>query len=127
MARLTRSRPPSAATTASRPGPGGNGSQPRLSRSTAPKTRRHQANRTIAADPATYTRPRHAHHFTACLQRDGFRGTPSPSVTVRGKPTVTPTARQARTPSAIRPWTPQYDGLQRDKVKHSGTEQKRPA
>ncbi len=50
-----------------------------------------------------------------------------PSVVVRGKPTVTPTARQARTPSAIRPWTPQYDGLQCDKVTHAGTEKKRPA
>jgi len=31
-----------------------------------------------------------------------------PSVAVRGKPTVSPTARPARTPSAIRPWTPQH-------------------
>jgi hypothetical protein len=30
-------------------------------------------------------------------------------------------------PSAIRPWTPQYDGLQRDKMTHHGTEKKRPA
>ncbi len=29
-------------------------------------------------------------------------------VAVRGKPTVSPTARPARTPSAIRPWTPQH-------------------
>jgi hypothetical protein len=32
-----------------------------------------------------------------------------------------------RTPSAMRPWTPQHDGLQRDKVTHHGTEKKRPA
>jgi hypothetical protein len=30
-------------------------------------------------------------------------------------------------PSAMRPWTAQYDGLQRDKVTHAGTEKKRPA
>ena len=33
--------------------------------------------------------------------RNGHRADP-----VRGKPTVTPTAQPARTPSAIRPWTP---------------------
>jgi len=26
----------------------------------------------------------------------------------------------------MRPWTPQYDGLQRYKVTHDGTEKKRP-
>ena len=31
---------------------------------------------------------------------------PGPSVAVRGKPTVSPTAQPARTTSAIRPWTP---------------------
>jgi hypothetical protein len=30
-------------------------------------------------------------------------------------------------PSVMRPWTLQYDGPQRDKVTHTGTEQKRPA
>ncbi len=56
LAALSRSRPASAATTASRPGPGGNSRQPRLSRSTAPKTRRHQTNRTIAAERRTQRR-----------------------------------------------------------------------
>jgi hypothetical protein len=49
-----------------------------------------------------------------------------PSVAVRGKPAVTPTARQARTPSAIRPWTTQHDGLQRDKMTHHGIEKNGP-
>jgi hypothetical protein len=49
------------------------------------------------------------------------------SVAVRGKPTVTPTVLRARTMSAMRPWTPQFDGLQRDKVTHGGTKKKRPA
>jgi len=31
-----------------------------------------------------------------------------PSVAVRGKPAVTPAARPAPTPSAIRPWTPRH-------------------
>jgi hypothetical protein len=56
----------------------------------------------------------------------GTRSWHGPSVAVRGKPTVTPTARQARPPSAIRPWTPQYDGLQRDKVTHAGTDKNGP-
>jgi hypothetical protein len=30
-------------------------------------------------------------------------------------------------PSAMRPWTPQHRGLQRNKVTHDGTEQKPPA
>src|ERR1035437_2301024 len=39
---------------------------------------------------------------------------------------TTPTVLVARNPSAMRPWTPQYDGLQRDKVTHAGTEQNGP-
>jgi hypothetical protein len=50
-----------------------------------------------------------------------------PSVAVRAKPTVPRTAPWPRFPSAIRPWTPQYDGPQRYKVTHAGTKQKRPA
>jgi hypothetical protein len=45
---------------------------------------------------------------------------------VRGKPGVTPTARQARTSSAVCPWTTQHDGPQRYKVTRHGTEKKRP-
>src|ERR1017187_8913308 len=30
-------------------------------------------------------------------------------------------------PSAMRPWTPQHNGLQRYRVTHTGTEKKRPA
>ncbi len=33
----------------------------------------------------------------------------------------------ARTPSAMRPWTPQRPALQRYRVAHTGTEKKRPA
>ncbi len=50
-----------------------------------------------------------------------------PSVAVRAKPTVPHTALRPRFPSAMRPWTAQYDGLQRYKVTHDGTEEKRPA
>src|SRR5208282_6062356 len=38
-----------------------------------------------------------------------------------------PQLRLARCMSSIRPWTPQSDGLQRDKVTRHGTETKRPA
>ena len=50
-----------------------------------------------------------------------------PSVAVRAKPTVPRTAPWPRFPSAMRPWTPQHGGLQRDKMTHHGTEKKRPA
>jgi hypothetical protein len=50
-----------------------------------------------------------------------------PSVAVRAKPTVPRTAPWPRFSSAMRPWTPQHHGLQRYKVTHAGTEQKRPA
>jgi hypothetical protein len=50
-----------------------------------------------------------------------------PSVPSVETPTVTPTVLPARNPSAMRPWTAQHDGLQRDKVTHAGTERKRPA
>ena len=50
-----------------------------------------------------------------------------PSVAVRAKSTVPHTAPWPRFPSAMRPWTPQHNALQRDKVTYDGTEQKRPA
>jgi hypothetical protein len=37
------------------------------------------------------------------------------------------TIRPPRIPSAMRPWTPQHNALQRYKVTHDGTEKKRPA
>jgi hypothetical protein len=37
-----------------------------------------------------------------------------------------PTKQHGR-PSAIRPWTPQHNALQRPKMTHAGTEKKRPA
>jgi hypothetical protein len=40
---------------------------------------------------------------------------------------ATHTAPWPRFPSAMRPWTPQHNGLQRYKVTHARTEQKRPA
>ena len=51
-----------------------------------------------------------------------------PSVAVRGTADGMhrPSWRHPR-PSAMRPWTAQYDGLQRYKVTHDGTETKRPA
>jgi hypothetical protein len=49
------------------------------------------------------------------------------SVAVRATPTVSRTAPRPRFSSAMRPWTPQYDGSQRYKVTHHGTEKKRPA
>ena len=50
-----------------------------------------------------------------------------PSVRSVENPAVTPTVLAARNPSAMRPWTARHDGLQRDKVTHTGTEKKRPA
>jgi hypothetical protein len=49
---------------------------------------------------------------------------PWPSVE---KPTVRTDRPGARTPSAIRPWTPRHSAPQRDKVIRHGTEKKRPA
>src|ERR1022692_4811923 len=50
-----------------------------------------------------------------------------PSVAVRetADGTHRPSWRHPR-PSAMRPWTPQHNGLQRYKVTHAGTEKKRP-
>jgi hypothetical protein len=45
---------------------------------------------------------------------------------VRKSRRCTPTALAAPRPSAMRPWTPQRDGLQRDKMTHAGTEKKQP-
>ena len=50
-----------------------------------------------------------------------------PSVPSVENPAVTPTVLAARNRSAMRPWTAQHNGLQRDKVTHAGTEKKRPA
>ena len=55
---------------------------------------------------------------------------PSVAAPVRGRPCKADAPRTApwpRFPSAMRPWTPQHDGLQRYKVTHAGTEKKRPA
>jgi hypothetical protein len=62
---------------------------------------------------------------TLSVARPSPRGTLS--VAVRAQPTVPHTAPWPRFPSAMRPWTPQRNGLQRDKVTHHGTEKKRPA
>jgi ribosomal protein S18 acetylase RimI-like enzyme len=51
----------------------------------------------------------------------------TPSVAVRAKPTVPRTAPRPRFPSAMRPWTPRHNALQRYTVTHTGTEEKRPA
>ena len=56
--------------------------------------------------------------------RTGRRG--SPSVAVRGKPTVHTDRPGGRTPSAMCPWTPRHRDLQRYKVTHDGTRRKRP-
>jgi 8-oxo-dGTP pyrophosphatase MutT (NUDIX family) len=57
----------------------------------------------------------------------GTRGRRGLSVAVRGKPTVRTDRPGGRTPSAICPWTPRHSDLQRYKVTHDGTEEKRPA
>ena len=53
-------------------------------------------------------------------------GTP-PERAPEPRQAATHTAPWPRFPSAMRPWTPQHHGLQRDKVTHDGTEKKRPA
>src|SRR6202035_1262935 len=54
--------------------------------------------------------------------RDLSAARPWPSVE---KPTVRTDRASARTPSAIRPWTPRHRDLQRYKVTPAGTEKKR--
>src|SRR4051812_13930207 len=54
---------------------------------------------------------------------DLVRGSSVDKAPVRGRPCKADgprTARRARFPSAMRPWTPQHDGPQRDKVTHHG-------
>jgi hypothetical protein len=53
-------------------------------------------------------------------------GTP-PEWAPEPRQAATHTAPWPRFPSAMRPWTPQHNALQRYKVTHAGTEQKRPA
>ena len=53
-------------------------------------------------------------------------GTP-PEWAPEPRQAATHTAPWPRFPSAIRPWTPQHNALQRYKVTHAGTEKKRPA
>jgi hypothetical protein len=57
----------------------------------------------------------------------GTRDRRGPYAAVRGKPTVHTDRPSGRTPPAIRPQTPRHMDLQRYKVTHDGTEQKRPA
>jgi hypothetical protein len=57
----------------------------------------------------------------------GTRHQRGPSVAVRETATVRTDRHGARTPSAMRPWTPRHSGSQRYKAAHPGTEQKRPA
>jgi hypothetical protein len=94
-----------------RPAPGnrpGSGRTQGNARSAPPRT----SSRTPGLrGPRPWTRP--------CLR--------PPSVAVRAKPTVPRTAPRLRFSSAMRPWTPQYDGPQRYKATHAGTEKKRPA
>jgi hypothetical protein len=62
---------------------------------------------------------------TQTASADLVRGLSVPASPVRGRlckadgPRTTP---RPRFPSALRPWTAQYDGPQRDKVTHDGTE-----
>ena len=48
------------------------------------------------------------------------------SVDVRAKPTVPRTVPRLRFSSAMRPWTPQHRGLQRDTLTHGGTNENGP-
>ncbi|MDX6417795.1 MAG: AraC family transcriptional regulator, positive regulator of tynA and feaB [Trebonia sp.] len=85
----------------------------------------------VARVPGNHAGPRGGHREMHSRLRParqaGTHRQRGPSVAVRRKPTVTPTVLARRTPSAICPWTPQRNGLQRDKVTHAGTEKKRPA
>ena len=57
------------------------------------------------------------------------RGPSAPAAPVRGRPCKADgPAHRSLAPilSAMRPWTPQHNGSQRDKVTHGGTENKRP-
>src|ERR1700733_258279 len=51
----------------------------------------------------------------------GTRRQRGPSVAVRGKPSGYADRPAGTNPSAMRPWTPQHNGLQRYKVTHAGT------
>jgi hypothetical protein len=65
--------------------------------------------------------------FIERLARDARAGDTPPDRAPEPRQAATHTAPWPRFPSAMRPWTPQHDGLQRYKVTHDGTEQKRPA
>jgi hypothetical protein len=100
----------------------------------APPGKRHglpdrRSSHRRTAFPATLVPGNHASHPAAHANaRPTRRRTSSrnaspawPSVAVRGKPAVTPTTRPPRSPSVMRPWTPQYSALQRYEVTHAGT------
>ena len=76
---------------------------------------------------AQFSHGRQAAHGAASadLVRGSSVGSP-PSVAVRAKPTVPRTAPEPRFSSAMRPWTPQHNALQRYKVTHAGTEENAP-
>jgi hypothetical protein len=74
------------------------------------------------------TKPRYELKAAAIGVTTGERATtasrPWPSVK---QPTVRTDRSSAQIPSAMRPWTPQHNALQRYKVTHDGTVKKRPA
>lgn len=78
----------------------------------------------ISAPPRGHTG---MHARLSGSRQAGTRDRRGPSVAVRGKPTVRTDRPGARIPSAMRPWTPQHRGLQRDKVTQHETQKKRPA
>ena len=103
-----------------------------LSRTAAPAIRAPALPRPPAhGHPGTATRRREMH---APLSRQRQAGThppdrpPAAHTRARfGQAASTHSAPWPKFPSAMRPWTPQHNALQRYKVTHDGTEQKRPA
>ena len=92
----------------------------RATRPLRPPGKRHDlpSRRATNADPRPTQRPHAKPEHAAAAAR------PWPSVK---QPTVRTDRPGARIPSAMRPWTPQHRGLQRDKVTQHETQKKRPA
>jgi hypothetical protein len=80
----------------------------------------YRTQKKCALDSATNVKPRTGPPLRTLVR--GPSVVAAPSVAVRAKPTVPRTAPWPRFPSAMRPWTPQHDALQRNKVTHHGTE-----
>ncbi len=84
--------------------------------------------------PAFPARPHPGNHAGRRADTPGWTPDSAANVKPGHPPERAPEPRQAAThtapwprfPSAMRPWMPQHSGLQRPRVTHAGTEQKRP-